>query len=94
MSHLQYYGYEGWARRPNKTSGTVKPSASAIASNAQAKVCPLHTSSGPITEHTIAISSASGCDPMNGVIHREINAQIDQAFANVDMNLKDAGGKG
>ncbi|KAJ5134253.1 hypothetical protein N7526_005618 [Penicillium atrosanguineum] len=28
------------------------------------------------------------------VFHREINAQIDQAFANVELNLKDAGGKG
>lgn len=35
-----------------------------------------------------------GWDPKTGVIHREINAQIDQAFENVDLNLKDAGGKG
>lgn len=27
-------------------------------------------------------------------VHKEINAQIDQAFENVDMNLKNAGGKG
>ena len=35
-----------------------------------------------------------GWNPENGVIHREINAQIDQAFENVEMNLKDAGGNG
>ncbi|XHG07991.1 hypothetical protein AWENTII_011122 [Aspergillus wentii] len=35
-----------------------------------------------------------GWDPKTGVIHREINAQIDQAFANVDLALKTAGGKG
>ncbi|KAJ5360132.1 hypothetical protein N7517_009323 [Penicillium concentricum] len=35
-----------------------------------------------------------GWDPQTFVIHREINAQIDQAFANVDLNLKHAGGKG
>jgi enamine deaminase RidA (YjgF/YER057c/UK114 family) len=35
-----------------------------------------------------------GWDPTTGTIHTEINAQIDQAFANVDLNLKHAGGKG
>lgn len=45
------------------------------------------------TEHFIDISTG-GWDPKTGVIHREINAQIDQAFANVELNLKDAGGKG
>ncbi|GKT40610.1 RutC family protein [Colletotrichum spaethianum] len=35
-----------------------------------------------------------GWDPKTGEFYKEINAQIDQAFANVDLNLKDAGGKG
>ena len=35
-----------------------------------------------------------GWDPNTGVIEREINAQIDLAFANVERCLKDAGGKG
>lgn len=35
-----------------------------------------------------------GWSPETGEIHRETNAQIDQAFANVDLCLKDAGGKG
>ncbi|KAJ5512807.1 hypothetical protein N7463_002359 [Penicillium fimorum] len=35
-----------------------------------------------------------GWDPQTFVIHREINAQIYQAFVNVDLNLKHAGGKG
>lgn len=35
-----------------------------------------------------------GWHPETGVINREINAQIDQAFANCDLNLRDAGGKG
>ncbi|KAF6812508.1 l-psp endoribonuclease family [Colletotrichum musicola] len=30
----------------------------------------------------------------DGVFEKEINAQIDLAFANVEKNLKDAGGKG
>ncbi|KAK2757756.1 l-psp endoribonuclease family [Colletotrichum kahawae] len=35
-----------------------------------------------------------GWNPESGVIYKEINAQIDQAFRNVELNLKDAGGKG
>jgi len=32
--------------------------------------------------------------PPLAYIHREINAQIDQAFVDVELNLKDAGGMG
>ncbi|EFQ33906.1 endoribonuclease L-PSP [Colletotrichum graminicola] len=39
-------------------------------------------------------SGQGGCDPETGEFYKEINAQIDQAFANVDLDLKDAGGKG
>ncbi|CAG8180298.1 unnamed protein product [Penicillium nalgiovense] len=42
----------------------------------------------------IECAGQGGWDPQTSVIHREINAQIDQAFANVDLNLKHAGGKG
>jgi enamine deaminase RidA (YjgF/YER057c/UK114 family) len=33
-------------------------------------------------------------NPQTKVIPSEINAQIDQAFKNVELNLKDVGGKG
>ncbi|KAJ5114374.1 L-PSP endoribonuclease family protein [Penicillium alfredii] len=42
----------------------------------------------------IECAGQGGWDPMSGEFHREINAQIDQAFANVELNLKNAGGKG
>ncbi|KAF2195203.1 endoribonuclease L-PSP [Zopfia rhizophila CBS 207.26] len=42
----------------------------------------------------IECAGQGGWDPDTGVINTEINAQIDQAFANVDFCLKDAGGKG
>ncbi|KAJ5317408.1 hypothetical protein PENANT_c055G08563 [Penicillium antarcticum] len=42
----------------------------------------------------IECAGQGGWDPKTFEFHREINAQIDQAFANVDLNLKDAGGKG
>ncbi|KXG50207.1 YjgF/Yer057p/UK114 family [Penicillium griseofulvum] len=42
----------------------------------------------------IECAGQGGWDPQTFVINREINAQIDQAFDNVDLNLKHAGGKG
>ncbi|KXH30162.1 endoribonuclease L-PSP [Colletotrichum simmondsii] len=42
----------------------------------------------------IECSGQGGWDPKTGEFYKEINAQIDQAFANVDLNLKDAGGTG
>ncbi|KAJ5585921.1 L-PSP endoribonuclease family protein [Penicillium hetheringtonii] len=42
----------------------------------------------------IECAGQGGWDPKTGVFFKEINEQIDQAFANVDLNLKDAGGKG
>lgn len=42
----------------------------------------------------IECAGQGGWDPKTGVFPKEINAQIDQAFANVDLNLRDAGGKG
>ncbi|PGH23161.1 hypothetical protein AJ80_02796 [Polytolypa hystricis UAMH7299] len=42
----------------------------------------------------IECAGQGGWDPSTGVINTEINAQIDQAFTNVDLCLKDAGGKG
>ena len=42
-----------------------------------------------ITDHP-----KGGWKPETGEYYKEINAQIDQAFANVDLCLKDAGGKG
>ncbi|KAI1746907.1 YjgF-like protein [Xylaria castorea] len=43
---------------------------------------------------TIQISGQGGWNPDGGDIPRDIEAQIDQAFANVDLALKTAGGKG
>ncbi|THC91774.1 hypothetical protein EYZ11_008752 [Aspergillus tanneri] len=48
-----------------------------------------------IEQTEVAISTQpAGWDPNTGEIQREINAQIDQTFANVEMNLRNAGGKG
>ena len=37
---------------------------------------------------------SGGLDPKTGDFDLEINAQIDQAFSNFDLNLRDAGGQG
>ncbi|KAK7413391.1 hypothetical protein QQX98_007768 [Neonectria punicea] len=42
----------------------------------------------------IECAGQGGWDPHTEVFEKEINAQIDLAFANVERNLKDAGGKG
>lgn len=42
----------------------------------------------------LSVPCIGGWDRETGEFHKEINAQIDQAFANVEHNLKDAGGQG
>ncbi|EFY85347.1 hypothetical protein J3458_021238 [Metarhizium acridum] len=42
----------------------------------------------------IEVAGQGGWDPDTGVFEKEINAQIDLAFSNVDRALRDAGGKG
>jgi len=42
----------------------------------------------------IECAGQGGWDPSTGTISSDINTQIDQAFSNVDLNLKHAGGKG
>ncbi|VUC36352.1 unnamed protein product [Clonostachys rosea] len=42
----------------------------------------------------IECAGQGGWNPETGVIEKQIIAEIDQAFANVERNLKDAGGKG
>ncbi|ORY66142.1 putative L-PSP endoribonuclease family protein [Pseudomassariella vexata] len=42
----------------------------------------------------IECAGQGGWDPKTGEISENIHAEIDQAFANVDINLKHAGGKG
>ncbi|EHK40220.1 uncharacterized protein TrAtP1_006280 [Trichoderma atroviride] len=42
----------------------------------------------------IEISGQGGWHPTTGEFKSDINEQIDQAFANVELTLKDAGGKG
>lgn len=90
MSHLQYYAYEGVGVRNRNTfrySQAVRIG-DRIECAGQGKNSQALQSSA--NSHWVL----GGWDPENGVFEKEINAQIDLAFANVERNLKDAGGKG
>lgn len=81
--------------KPNKpSSNTAKLSASATALNAPDRVppSPLILPLLILTPNTDGYEG--GWNPSTGTIPRDINAQIDQAFANVDLNLRNAGGAG
>lgn len=77
------------ARKSASNSGTTKPSASATASNAPAKV-------GARLLHKTATNNtlSGGWNPETSVIHSDLSAEVDQAFANVELALRTAGGKG
>ncbi|OMP86112.1 hypothetical protein BK809_0003281 [Diplodia seriata] len=82
MSHLKYYAYEGvgTTNREKFSYNQAVRVGDRIECSGQGKSKPLPAS--------------RGWDPKTGVFEREINAQIDLAFANVELCLKDAGGKG
>lgn len=79
-------------RETSKNSGTAKLSVSATELSARAKV------SIPLVSDSLSLRIADclkgGWNRETGEFYREINAQIDQAFANVEHNLRDAGGEG
>lgn len=85
-----------------RNSGTAKQCALVIESNARDKVLQYDPSFGLLqlgqigTKHVLTLISnnTGGWDPKTNVFPREINAQIDQAFANVELAIQTAGGKG
>lgn len=96
MSHLKYYSYAGVGvnnKEKFRYSQAVRI-ADRIECAGQGKF--------PYKPHTREAQRAwlttrthpGGWIPETGEFYKEINAQIDQAFKNVELNLKDAGGKG
>jgi len=47
-----------------------------------------------IPDNVLSHQIKGGWNPEDGVVYKDINQQIDQAFANVELALKDAQGKG
>ncbi|KAJ4351947.1 uncharacterized protein N0V89_007292 [Didymosphaeria variabile] len=100
MSHLQYYAHKGVGEQKLKQHGYQQAVrvGDRIECSGQGSP-PSFLSSLPLPFPTILLDTLlttllGGWDPQTGEIHREINKQIEQAFANVDLNLRDAGGKG
>ncbi|EFQ32737.1 endoribonuclease L-PSP [Colletotrichum graminicola] len=54
----------------------------------------MHYSQAVRVGENIEISGQGGWDPKTGDITDDLLKEIDQAFENVDLTLKDAGGKG
>lgn len=91
MSHLKYYAYEGQgAEKLQKFSYSQA-----------VRISDRIECSGQGKQHTCLIlplshltRNSGGWHPITGEFEKEINEQIDLAFANVERCLKDAGGKG
>lgn len=93
MSNLQYFAYEGVGQNNLKQHGynqAVRVGDRIECAGQGEEI------SQVLRRRRIADTNLlpGGWDPKTGVFYKEINEQIDQAFANVDLNLKHAGGKG
>lgn len=94
MAGLQYYNYPGVGEENNRDfhySQAVRIG-DLIECSGQGEFNRLCYA----IQHAVSDDNQGGWYPEKGVrsIPREINAQIDQAFKNVDLALKTAGGKG
>jgi enamine deaminase RidA (YjgF/YER057c/UK114 family) len=92
MAHLQFYNYEGvgvknqqdyWYSQAVRIGDRIE-----CAGQGALVVLILYKYMG------LRNFMTGGWDPKSGEIPQEINAEIDQAFENVELNLKHAGGKG
>lgn len=94
MSHLQYFAYKGVGehnRRKYKYSQAVRVGDRIECAGQGTPHFP-KIPSLPTVKTLIKIKG--GWDPQTGTIPAETSLQINQAFANVAHNLKDAGGTG
>ena len=100
MSHLQYYAYEGVGTRNRDLHGYSQAVrvGDRIECSGQGRLSHTLLATYLLLSKTwiflTCYSLTGGWDPKTFEFYKEINAQIDQAFANVDLTLKDAGGKG
>ncbi|OAL23962.1 hypothetical protein AYO20_10812 [Fonsecaea nubica] len=67
---------------------------SSYAGVGQANLKNLSVSQTARVGNRLEISGQGGWDPRTGVVIEELGAQIDKAFENVDLALRDAGGAG
>lgn len=101
MSHLQFFAYEG--------QGVEKPKSFSYSQAVRVGDRIECSGQGELAHNTLppkahllpvpskvrlTLSIEGGWDPITGEFEKEMNAQIDLAFENVERCLKDAGGKG
>jgi enamine deaminase RidA (YjgF/YER057c/UK114 family) len=91
MSHLKYSSYDGVGKANLETYGYNQAVrlGDRIEISGQGKPFIHHI--GSVKDRT---ENIGGWDPKTGAIDTDVSKQIDQAFENVDLTLKDAGGKG
>jgi enamine deaminase RidA (YjgF/YER057c/UK114 family) len=87
MSHLEYFAYKGWGEKALRDFAYNQ----AVRVGDRIECSGQGTINPPFMSDLILIG---GWNNETFEFYREINAQIDQAFENVDRCLKDAGGKG
>jgi enamine deaminase RidA (YjgF/YER057c/UK114 family) len=90
MSHLQYYSYKGFGedKRKELWYNQAVRVGDRIECAGQGIYIPELRTTQRLTR------SIGGWDPITSKIHADLSDEIDQAFANVDLTLKHAGGKG
>ncbi len=97
MSNLQYYAYPGVGpiRREQFSYNQAVRIGDRIECAGQGTTVSLSLSpSCTLRSNSQLIHSIGGWDCQSGEMKKELNEEIDEAFKNVDYNLKDAGGKG
>ena len=96
MSHLTYYNYDGVGthNRDKFHYSQAVRIGDRIECSGQGTVYFSLIHHSTHCTNILLMNQTGGWDPKTGEFYREINAQIDQAFANVELTLKNAGGKG
>lgn len=96
MTRLQYYSYKGFGEEMKKEywyNQAVRVGDRLIECSGQGKQV---YSGQRMASHVAGLlnSHTGGWDPTSQIISPDLSTEIDQAFANVDLALKTAGGKG
>lgn len=93
MSHLRYFAYDGVGKTNLEHYGynqAVKVG-DRIECSGQGELLSMSFAMGCMESSDRCVG---GWDAKTGEIQSDISGQIDQAFKNVDIALKDAGGRG
>ncbi|KAL9020659.1 MAG: hypothetical protein Q9185_002107 [Variospora sp. 1 TL-2023] len=94
MSQLQYYAYADHGLRLRERSSYHQAVRVGDRIECSGQAFPSCLLSLLLTVQHLVNSSLGGWDSTSGKMKEDLFEEIDQAFENVDRNIKDAGGKG